>query len=184
LINGVIGNIPMNITATPTIGDRLEFNGTDWVASPSPLFSSILFVNYTTPTSIATTTLNSYVIVAPTTTLNSIINGSFDMPSNGRIRFTGTGTYNCVVMVELVGNFTTNARASGLRIYRDGVPQTNSEVRDAYDNAGLYQTIQTRYISTCTTNTYFELYMANVANNSAFNCTKLRIEIQLLNRTA
>jgi hypothetical protein len=160
LINGVIGNIPMNITATPTIGDRLEFNGTDWVASPSPLFSSILFVNYTTPTSIATTTLNSYVIVAPTTTLNSIINGSFDMPSNGRIRFTGTGTYNCVVMVELVGNFTTNARASGLRIYRDGVPQTNSEVRDAYDNAGLYQTIQTRYISTCTTNTYFELYMA------------------------
>lgn len=184
LVNTTVGNIPLNIALAPTIGDRLEYDGTNWVNSPSPLFSSIVFVNYATPTQIATTTLNQYVIVAPTTTLNSIINGSFDMPSNGRIRFTGSGTYNCVIIIELTGNFTTNARASAIRVYRDGVSQANSEIRDAYDNAGLYQTSQIRFLSTCTTNTYFECFMANTNNNSPFNCVKLRIELQLLNRTA
>lgn len=179
----VVANIDMPVALTaPSIGQRLEFNGTQWVNITNQ-YASIIFVNFTTPTQIATTTLNAWVLVNPTTSFN-VNTGNFDSPSAGRIRFTGTGTFDIAVNVEVDGNFTTNARAGAFRLYKDGNPLANSESRSTFDNAGLYCSNVWSFNSTCTTNSFFEVYMANVANNSPFNCTKLQIEIQLLNRTA
>lgn len=179
----VVANVDMPITlTTPAIGQRLEYTGSAWV-NTSPEYAVLSFVNYTTPTSIATTTLNAYVLVNPVATL-TVNTGNFSTPSNGRIQFNGTGTYDIEIVCDIVGNFVTNARAGAFRIYKDGVAITDSEMRTSFDNASFYNSTIINFISTATNGSYFEVYMANVANNSAFDLTKLRIQAKLLKRTA
>ena len=182
------GDMPIVITGTIR-RSVLEFDTANarWSYAPTARHIAVAFMNFGAPAVIPTTTLNAWVLMAPGTVVQAQSSAYFGS-SAGANRITCTfpnGTSTVRVKAEICGSFQSNNRAGAFRFHKNGATITASESRRVFGNAGVYDSVNLEYIATgCVANDYFEVYMSNVSNNSAFDCTKLRITCELLETTA
>jgi len=118
-------------------------------------------------------------VVNPVTTLD--LSSSFDMPSNGRLRYNGTLTTIFDVAASVYGAVNSANRQGRYQIFRDGtgLAGCNSYPLNNDDgNSRATEAIQCPV--QLATNQYLELYAHNIANAELVEVTNLRISARAL----
>jgi hypothetical protein len=130
-----------------------------------------------TNNAVATTIASSgvYYQMNGTTKFNSAVGNQFDMPSNGRLRYTGTPTIMAHIACTL--SYVVSAGSNQecrFVLYKNGVKVEESEIRNTLSStAGQSSAIHVAL--SLATNDYLELYCVN--NTAANNLTATTVNL-------
>lgn len=130
-----------------------------------------------TNNAVATTIASSgvYYQMAGTTKFTSAVGNQFDMPSNGRLRYTGTPTIMahiaCTLSYAVAAGSNQECR---FVIYKNGVKVEESEIRNTLSSTAS-QSSAIHVALSLATNDYLELYCVN--NTAANNLTATTVNL-------
>lgn len=123
-----------------------------------------IYVSSATTTTIASTGV--YVEAAGTWTLStSPTANEFDMNTNGRLRYTGTPTVNCMFMVTTSMQMAagTTLKETGLQLHKNGTLITGSTIiRLSPSVNNKPGNVTTFALASMATNDYISIYVANL----------------------
>lgn len=137
------------------------------------------FLNLTTPQTISTTTINSFVLV---NTLYSLTNNSdFIQPSNGTIQYTGIRSKIFLINFISCGWFSSNNRVLGMAIFKNGIIVAGSDVYELSRNSGQSSTLSGTFMVSLNQNDNISIRIGNFSNNSSYSLTSAKIIISEVN---
>ena len=118
---------------------------------------------------------STMTLVDNTTTLDGLSLGSWDSPSNGRLRYTGTSTLTFHMGATVsVATTAGNNQQITVAVYKNGVVINGSQVAMTTDVSEYNSTAIHKFVSLAT-NDYIELYVENTsaANDVIVNDSNL-----------
>ncbi len=123
-----------------------------------------IYISSATATTIASTGV--YVEAAGTWTLStSPTANEFDMNTNGRLRYTGTPTVNCMFMVTTSMQMAsgTTSKECGLQLHKNGTLITGSTItRLSPATNNKPGNVTTVALASMSTNDYISIFVANI----------------------
>jgi hypothetical protein len=159
-------------------------NGPEWMTSSSHAMGSaeIYFstnfgavAEYLT-SGIGTAGSPGGALVSPTTTLNTAY--QFDMPTNGRLRYIGSGTIHAHVAFSLsVRGNAGSAKDLIFYLKKSGSVATGSGYRFTVRTTSEYQTIAAHKVLDLVNNEYLEIWVQNATDATELNVQNFNLQL-------
>ena len=131
--------------------------------------SQIAFFNSATPTTITLTTVNTYYLINPATTLtgnNSFFSSNvFDMPSNGRLRYLNAEPQYLHIACSICLSTGTSADSFSIQFYKNGVGMTACTYILDFASNNVRNTFASHCVTNVNQNDYIEVYIADISSS-------------------
>lgn len=124
------------------------------------------------------TTATSYVKVSATTTAVSSVLANFDMPANGRLRYTGTDTRKFSIAAYWSATCTTNSQILGAAISKNGNVLPSSIIERKIGTGGDVGAAALGCITDMKTNDYIEVFVTNYSGTAAVLTKRLGLKVE------
>ncbi len=159
------------VTITPGMGSLTVSVNTAALPNMAEAMGEIAVFNTVASTTTILAVSNgvtNMVEVTPATTLASSGIMSFDMPSGGRLRYTGSGTVFChtATTVTVASAGSNQQYVLGMAI--NGVIQTRTKIMQKTQGSGDTQSTAMHGYLRLSTNDYISLYVGNMISTNAF----------------